>query len=74
MTKTSGVNVFISYAHSDKVAARRVVRELTSRRIGVWIDERELRLGAALTASIKQQIDEAEAVVVVASTASSNST
>jgi TIR domain len=65
--------VFISYSHSDKDVARRLVRELTPRGVKVWLDERELRVGTALTSSIRRHIQSAETLLVVASAASANS-
>jgi TIR domain len=58
---TSTPTVFLSYSHRDQVVARRIVRELTERRVKTWLDERELRIGAALTASIRSQIEAADA-------------
>jgi hypothetical protein len=47
---------FISHSHSDKVIARRVARHLIAYGLAVWIDERELNLGDALSPTIKEQI------------------
>jgi hypothetical protein len=70
---TSTPTVFLSYSHRDQVVARRIVRELTERRVKTWLDERELRIGAALTASIRSQIEAADALLVVASHAAAAS-
>jgi hypothetical protein len=66
--------VFLSHSHRDKRLARRIVRRLTAHRIAVWVDERELRLGAALTASIQAQIAAADVLLVVATEAAAAST
>jgi len=67
------VTVFISYSHRDKVVARRLLRELGARGFRVWLDERDLRLGAALTTTIREQIEACDVVLVIASAASADS-
>lgn len=62
--------LFLSHSHSDKRVTRRLVRLLTAHGVKVWIDERELRLGAALTSSLRTQIQAANMLLVVASEAS----
>ena len=66
-------SVFLSYAHNDKRAARRVVQRLTAHGIRVRLDERELRLGSALTQSIRTAIERTDALLVVASESSAMS-
>ena len=61
--------VFISYSHLDKVVARRLLRELTAHGVKAWLDERELRVGVALTSSIRAHIEAADALLVIASQA-----
>lgn len=73
MTVQSGPKVFLSHSHSDKRVARRLVRRLTAHGVKVWIDERELRVGAALTSSIRSQIEAATMLLVIASQASAGS-
>jgi TIR domain len=63
-------SVFLSYSHIDKRVARRLVRRLTAHAVKAWLDERELRIGAALPASIRAQIQDADILLVVASEAS----
>ncbi|MGE0824311.1 MAG: toll/interleukin-1 receptor domain-containing protein [Candidatus Binatia bacterium] len=70
MATQTAPRVFLSHSHSDKRVARRLVRRLTAHGIKVWIDERELRLGAGLTSSIRGQIQNADLMLVVASQAS----
>ena len=65
--------VFISYSHLDKVVARRLLRELTAHGVKAWLDERELRVGVALTSSIRAHIEAADALLVIASQASADS-
>ena len=62
--------VFLSHSHKDRRVARRLVRRLSAHSIKVWIDERELRLGSALTETLQAQIKAADALLVIASTAS----
>jgi hypothetical protein len=65
--------IFLSYSHLDKRVARRVVRQLTAHGVKVWLDERELRVPATLTSSIRAQIEGADALLVIASRASADS-
>jgi hypothetical protein len=58
---------FLSHSHVHKRVARRVVRRLTAHGIRVWIDELELRVGATLTASIRQQIEQSDVLLVIIS-------
>jgi hypothetical protein len=74
MAEPPSPRVFLSHSHRDKRLARRVVRRLTAHGITVWIDERELRLGAALSASIQAQIEASDVLLVVATEASAAST
>lgn len=46
--------VFISYSHRDKVVARKIAKDLSTRDVPVWIDEWEIKIGE----SIVQKIDE----------------
>jgi TIR domain-containing protein len=62
--------VFLSHSHKDRRVARRLVRRLSAHGIKVWIDERELRLGSALTETLQAQIKAADALLVIASNAS----
>src|SRR5262245_21349621 len=62
---------FISHSHQNKNVARRLSRELTDYGFRAWIDEAQLRFGAALTAAIRAHIEQADVVLVVASEASS---
>jgi hypothetical protein len=66
-------SLFLSHSHQDRQVARRVARRLITHHVRVWLDERELRLGTALTASIRQHIQEANVLLVVASHASATS-
>ena len=62
--------LFLSHSHKDRRVARRLVRRLSAHGIKVWIDERELRLGSTLTESLQDQINAADALLVIASNAS----
>ena len=74
MAESPAPRVFLSHSHRDKRLARRIVRRLTAHGITTWIDERELRLGAALSASLQAQIEAADVLLVVATEASAAST
>jgi hypothetical protein len=65
--------VFVSYSHQDNRVARRLVRKLAAHGVKVWLDEGELAPGARLTASIRDQIQRADTLLVVASQASAES-
>jgi hypothetical protein len=67
VTGKSTPTVFLSHSHVDKRVARRIVRRLTAHGIRVWIDERELPLGATLTTSIREQIQKSDALLVIVS-------
>ena len=71
---TPPVTVFLSHSHIDKRVARRLVRRMSAHGVKVWIDERELRLGATLTAFIRDQIEQSDLMLVVVSQASAAST
>jgi hypothetical protein len=73
MATNPAPKVFLSHSHHDKRVARRLVRRLNAHGIKVWIDERELRVGATLTSSIRAQIQDSDILLVVASQASANS-
>ena len=73
MTAQPAPTVFLSHSHGDKRVARRLVRRLTAHGVKVWIDERELRVGATLTSSIRSQIEGANMLLVIASQASAGS-
>lgn len=65
--------VFLSHSHVDKPVARRLVRRMTAHGINVWLDERELKLGAALTPAICDEIEQSDFLLVIASQASATS-
>lgn len=66
-------SVFISHNHLDKPIARRVARRLGAYGISTWLDERELRLGSALSPTIQKQIANCTAVVVIATKSAAGS-
>lgn len=57
-------DVFISYAHDDRAAARRFADGLEAEQLSVWIDD-ALRSGEAYDQVIEQALREARAVVVL---------
>lgn len=73
MASTPVPKVFLSHSHLDKRVARRLLRRLSAHGIRVWLDERALQVGAALTSTIRSQIEDSDAVLVIASQASADS-
>ncbi|MBI4626475.1 MAG: TIR domain-containing protein [Verrucomicrobia bacterium] len=53
---SSDAAVFLSYAHEDTDAARRIAEALRSQGVEVWFDQNELRGGDAWDAKIKKQV------------------
>lgn len=72
MSTPSAPTVFISYAHADKLVARRIFRQFIAHRVNAIFDERALELGTRLTPSIRSKIESADMLLVVASLASAN--
>ena len=50
--------IFLSYAHEDTDAARRIADALRSHGLEVWFDQNELRGGDTWDAKIRRQIKE----------------
>lgn len=73
MASTSAPRVFLSHSHLDKRVARRLLRRLSAHGIRAWLDERELRVGTTLTSSIRSQIENSDALLVIATRASADS-
>jgi hypothetical protein len=59
-----GAGVFVSYAHEDRDAARRVAAYVGSLGFNVWWD-RQLAIGADIHESVLRQVGEADAVIVL---------
>lgn len=68
MSNTTGKAVFLSYAHEDGVAARRIAETLRSGGVEVWFDQSELRGGDAWDQKIRRQIRDCALFVPVIST------
>jgi|SRR5215216_3592807 len=56
--------VFLTYAHSDKTAVRKLYDRLTQNRIKVWLDEQELLPGQNWQYEIRQAILRSDIVIV----------
>src|SRR5436190_1903662 len=67
MPATATHAIFLSYAHEDTAAARRIVDALRSHGIEVWFDQSELRGGDAWDQKIRRQIKECALFVPVIS-------
>jgi hypothetical protein len=65
--------VFISYSHSDKDFVNKLAAQLAKNRIHIWVDTWELRVGDSLLSKIQQAIQQASALLVVLSKASTAS-
>src|SRR4030095_7840013 len=64
---------FISYRHQDQVIARRIARRMGAYGVTLWLDEQRLEYGDALSAQLRDQIERADVLVVVASHAATRS-
>jgi TIR domain len=62
--------VFISYSHEDREVVDRIAANLVRRRVNVWVDRWELRIGDSLIQRIQSEIQSADALVVMLSRAS----
>lgn len=62
--------IFISYSHHDREFVDRLAYELVSRRVHIWLDRWELRVGDSLLDRIQAALGEASAILVVLSRAS----
>jgi hypothetical protein len=62
--------VFFSYSHEDREAVDKIAANLLKRRVNVWVDRWELRVGDSLIQRIQSEIQKADALVVVLSKAS----
>lgn len=69
MSGFSSKAVFLSYAHEDADAVRRIAEELRAAGIEVWFDQSELRGGEAWDASIRRKIAECALFIPVISAA-----
>lgn len=64
---TCDYDIFISYSHSDKEFAKKIIYDLQSIGKKVWIDEKNIELGDLITEKIRQGIDNSQFVAVVLS-------
>jgi TIR domain-containing protein len=66
----SNPRVFISYAHADSAAARRIADELRKIELQVWLDASSLQPGQNWVAEIERALEEAGYLLVLLSSAS----
>lgn len=66
--------IFLSYAHDDVAAARRIAEALRSSGLEVWFDENELRGGDAWDSKIRKQINDCTLFVPLISKATESRT
>ena len=65
MSSTHGHKIFVSYAHEDKATARRLYSLLSEAGVNVWLDEANLVPGVNWEQPIRQQISEADILLVL---------
>lgn len=56
--------VFLTYAHSDKKAVRKLYHRLTRNHIDTWLDEKELLPGQIWKREIRQAILRSDVVII----------
>lgn len=61
------VNVFISYARSDRDEAERLVRALRAGNIAGWMDKADIAAGNSVPSAVRNALKRASAVVVLLS-------
>ena len=59
--------VFISHSSKDKVFVRRLASDLEERKLGVWIDERELAVGDSIASGIESGLRDSDYLIAVLS-------
>lgn len=65
-----GRAVFISYAHEDKGAARKLVDQLKDRGVRAWLDQDEIKVGDNIVNRIKEGLERCSSAVILLSHAS----
>jgi len=66
MTK-SHYDIFVSYAKEDSAFARRLVEALRARKISVWYDRGELRLGDSILREVEDGLEHSDCFVLLLS-------
>lgn len=67
------MSIFISYSHQDKIFVDKLAVSLVAKRISVFIDRWEMKVGESLTTKIQNAITDASFLIVVLSKSSVNS-
>jgi len=60
-------NVFISYAHSDREEAERLVKALRAGSIAGWLDKADIAAGNSIPSAVRDALKRSSAVVVLLS-------
>src|SRR6266576_5060378 len=60
-------NVFISYAHSDRKEAERLVKALRAGSIAGWLDKADIAAGNSIPSAVRDALKRSSAVVVLLS-------
>jgi len=71
--KKNNRGIFFSYSHKDEEFVDRLVQDLKSSGVPIWIDKKEIKLGDSLIEVISDGIDKMEYLAVVLSPNSSDS-
>jgi|SRR5215213_10303605 len=61
---TQQKQVFLTYAHSDKKAVRKIYQRLSRNHVNVWLDEKELLPGQDWKYEIRQAILRSDIVII----------
>lgn len=60
-------SVFLSHCSADKAFARKLGKDLALKRLGVWIDEAEIKIGESLIEKISEGISSTDYLIVILS-------
>jgi hypothetical protein len=61
------MNVFISYARGDELAARELRANLREVEVSGWMDESDITRGNAISGKLRESLKRASAVIVIVS-------
>jgi len=63
-------HAFICYSHQDSSFVNRLVGDLSSKGIKIWVDKREIKVGDSITGKISEGIGQNDYLIIVLSEAS----
>jgi len=70
MKPSPQARVFISHSSKDKPFVRKLVEQLKSQQLNVWLDEQEIKVGDSITSKISGGLKDSDYLVAVLSKAS----